>query len=121
MATTENIKNQTYIAGADLSSSQHLFVKVSGAGVVLAGDGDEAAGVLQNSPISGEAASVAVSGMVKVVAGGTIAVGAKVGADAAGKAVTAASGDIELGIAREAAVANQVISMDFYLGGNATP
>jgi len=76
-------------AGADLSSSQYLFVKWSGANVVAcAGTTDRPCGVLQNKPTSGQMAEVRALGVSKLVAGGALAtIGALIGTDAAGKAV----------------------------------
>lgn len=119
MATYDNIQTINSVAGADLSSSQYLFVKQhSTAGqVVVAGDGENAFGVLLNDPTAGQAATVAIAGKVRVVAGGTVAIGARVAADAAGKAVTAASGDYVLGVAVTGGAANTVIEVVFDKNG----
>ena len=110
---------ETYIAGADLTGSQYLFVKTSGANVVVCGDGEEAVGVLWNDPASGRAATVIRDGDPHVYAGAAIAAGANVASDAAGKAVTAASGDVVLGKARAAAAAaDDLVQIEFYRGGN---
>lgn len=108
MATYENATSQTFTAGADLSSSQYLFVKGDSTAnqVVLCGDGEAAIGVLLNDPTSGQAAAVATSGKVRVIAGGNITVGARVASDSAGKAVAAATGDYVLGVAITAGASN---------------
>jgi hypothetical protein len=64
-------------AGADLSSSAFLFVKLNGSSqVVLASTAGEAAlGVLQNAPTSGAIARVRVQGISKVIANATLADG----------------------------------------------
>tara|TARA_R110000737_G_scaffold204632_2_gene223421 strand:- start:2598 stop:2969 length:372 start_codon:yes stop_codon:yes gene_type:complete len=111
---------ETYIAGADLSSSQYLFVKVSGANVVVAGDGEAAVGVLWNDPTSGKAASVVRGGDPHVYAGAAIAAGIDIASDAAGKAVAATTGDIILGTTRAAAAASgDLVQINFITGGNA--
>lgn len=111
---------ETYIAGADLSSSQYLFVKVSGANVVVAGDGEAAVGVLWNDPTSGKAASVVRGGDPHVYAGAAIAAGVDIASDAAGKAVAATTGDIILGTTRAAAAASgDLVQINFITGGNA--
>lgn len=97
---------ETYIAGADLSSKQYTFVKMSGADVVSAGDGEDAIGVLWNDPTSGKAASVVRGGDPHVYAGAAITAGADIASDAAGKVVPAATGDYVLGQARAAAAAD---------------
>ena len=111
---------ETYIAGADLSSSQYLFVKVSGANVVVAGDGEAAVGILWNDPTSGKAASVVRGGDPHVYAGAAIAAGVDIASDAAGKAVAATTGDIILGTTRAAAAASgDLVQINFITGGNA--
>jgi len=112
----------TLEAGQDLSSSQFFFVAVAADGQVdPAGDGAYAEGVLQNDPdTAGLAASVQISGITKVVAGGAVSVGDAVASTAAGKATTAATGDIILGTALEAATADgDVISILFQPRGAA--
>lgn len=86
-------------AGADLSSSQFLCCVLDASGdAVLAGDGAACLGVLQNDPGSGDAAQVNGPGnTTKVVFGATVAAGALVASDAAGKAVTATTGEYILG------------------------
>jgi len=110
---------ETYIAGADLTGSQYLFVKVNGATVVVAGDGEEAVGVLWNNPADTRAASVVRGGDPTVYAGAAIAAGIDVASDAAGKAVEAATGDFVLGKTRAAvASADDLVQIEFYRGGN---
>ena len=53
-----------------------------------------------------------------VEAGGTIAAGAAVQADANGDALTAASGDVVMGYALEAAVDGQIMAIELIQGGN---
>jgi len=78
----------TLPAGEDLSGSQYRFVKVNSAGnaVLCAAATDAPIGVLQNSPTSGQEASVTVIGGTKVVASASIAAGIKIGTNNAGKA-----------------------------------
>lgn len=111
---------ETYIAGADLSADQYKFVKESGATVVLAGNGDEATGVLWNDPASGRAATVVRGGDPHVYAGAAIAAGVNVGVDATGRAVLAATGDVIVGKTRAAAAAaGDLVQIEFFRGGNA--
>ena len=56
-----------------------------------------------------------------VIAGGTIAAGAAVATTAAGLALTAASGNVVMGYAKEAGVINQVIEIELISGGNFVP
>lgn len=87
MATQQSLTCITLEAGSDLSSAQYKMVKLSaGKAVLCAALTDAPIGVLQNKPGSGEAATVAVSGASKMLAGATIASGDAVGTDASGTA-----------------------------------
>jgi hypothetical protein len=76
------------------AGKQYRFVKVTGAhavGLATAAT-DAIVGVLQNKPQStGMAATVGISGVTNVVAGGNITAGAKVAPDANGAAVVDAT------------------------------
>lgn len=97
----------TETAAADLSSSQFLFANFSATGVAIAsGAGAPADGILQDSPGSGESASVMTDGVSKVIASAAILKGAEVATTAAGKAATAVSTNNILGTALEAAGAD---------------
>lgn len=101
-------------AAADLSAQQFRFVKITAAKAInLAGAGDAVAGVLQNKPISGQAATVwGVGSVSKVVAGAAVAAGAFVTPDASGDAVTAGTGNYIAGEAIDAAAgAGSIISV----------
>jgi hypothetical protein len=118
---TENMKNRTYRAGADLSAAGLRFVARSGANVVRAGAGEAVAGVLIVPGTADQAVAVAYDGVLQVIAGGSIDAGAAVTPDAEGRAVEAGEGDVIAGYARQDAVVGQVVSIDFVLGGNAIP
>lgn len=114
--------NQSYVnvsrpAGADLSAKQSFFVKLNNQGaVVLAGAGEAAIGTLRNKPTSGQTATVQVSGVAKVVLGGTVAAGARVASDADGKAVTATLGRTntsDAGSATDALLGSNVMGIAF--------
>lgn len=83
---------------------QYCFVVVTGAHTAgLANAGDHAAGVLQNKPQQpGGAATVAIRGVSKVVAGAAIPAGTIVETDANGHAIARTAG-VELGVTLEAA------------------
>jgi hypothetical protein len=121
MATQGQQVRETYVAGADLRERQFRFVTVGAAGAVAAtGAGLKADGVLLNDPNTGEAATVAVFGRVIVEVGtGGVTAGAEVASGANGVAVAAASTAIRLGKALETGVAGQLVTVDFYKGGNA--
>ena len=125
MATQGNQIRQTFVAGADLSAKQYTLVTCNGVTadganrtVVSPAAGAKADGVVINNPENGRAATVVVFGRTKVKAAGNIAAGAEVQTNANGQVVTATTG-IRVGKALEAAVANQIITIDFYPGGNA--
>ena len=125
MATQGNQSRQTFVAGADLSATQYTLVTCNGVAadgenrtVVSPTAGGKADGVVINNPAADHAATVVVFGRTKVKAAGNIAAGAEVQTNANGQVVTASTG-IRVGKALEAAVANQIITIDFYPGGNA--
>ena len=126
MATQGNQIRQTFVAGADLSAKQYTLVTCNGVTadgenrtVVSPAAGAKADGVVINNPGNTRAATVVVFGRTKVKAAGGIAAGAEIQANANGLAVTATGTNIRVGRALEAAVANQIITIDFYPGGNA--
>lgn len=88
------VKWPALVAGADLSSNQFYFVKLSAAKTVVACSAvtDVPIGVLQNAPASGEAAEVCAVGMTKVSADAAISAGAVIGTSADGQAETKALG-----------------------------
>lgn len=91
-----------------------LFVRFAAGGraglpsLAVANATSGAVGVAKYTAASGETVGVITSGHVGVTAGGTIAAGATVYADAAGKAVTTVSGPA-VGQAYTDAVANGVV------------
>lgn len=126
MATQGNQIRQTFVAGADLSDKQYTFVTCNGVAadgenrsVVSPSAGGKVDGVVINNPAATHAATVVVFGRTKVKAAGTIAAGAEVQTNGSGRVVTATGTNVRVGKALEAAVANQVITIDFYPGGNA--
>ncbi len=94
----------TLPANTDLSTKQYYAVDANSSGeAVVAGAGSTFVGVLGNKPsAAGQAAEIVISGVTPMVCGGTIAIGAAVKIDAAGKAVSASSGDKAIGRALSA-------------------
>ena len=121
MAVMQSRDKRTYVAGEDFSTAQFKFVTLESDGQIDLADsaGENCVGVLLNDPTSGNAATVVMSGKTLVKAGGTIAAGASVATNAAGLAVTAASGNIVMGYATEAAVSGQTMAVELIQGGNA--
>ena len=121
MAVMQSRDTRSFVAGESLAAAQFKFVTLESDGQVDLADsaGENCIGGLLNSPAAGEAATVAISGKVMVTSGGTIAAGAAVATDASGDAVTAASTNIIMGYALEAAVDGQVMAIELIQGGNA--
>lgn len=121
MAVMQSRDTRSFVAGESLTAAQFKFVTLESDGQVDLADaaGENCIGVLLNNPAAGAAATVAVSGKVMVTSGGTIAAGAAVATDASGDAVTAASTNIIMGYALEAAVDGQVMAIELIQGGNA--
>ena len=97
-----------FTAGADLSSSRYLIVKLNGTAneVDVAGAAEQSIGGLTNAPASGKSAEVVVAGGTYAIAGGVIAIGTKVTATAAGKLVAATATQFYLGRTIGAAAAD---------------
>lgn len=115
MATVQSQVCVSLEAGQDLSTQQFRFVTLASDGQVdPTGDGLYATGVLQNAPAAaGHAASVAISGITKVVCGGNITRGNPVSSDSTGRAVAVGTGDVVLGQALETGSTGRIISILF--------
>lgn len=117
MATTRGSGRFVLPASADLSSNQYYVVVESSGEVALASAAtDNILGVLQNAPVAGDNAEVLgrhANETGKVIAGGTIAVGDKLTTNGDGKAVTTTTANDQVfGIARKAAVANDIVEYE---------
>ena len=79
----------------------------------VSADGLEApAGILQNNPNSGQAATIAYAGLSKAVAGAAITTREYITTNGSGKVITAVSGDMVFGRALEAVgAADEVVSV----------
>ena len=108
---------KSFVCGASsLAAKQYFIVKQHTDGtIILAGaNGTGAIGVLQNKPAVGAAALVRFLGTSKVVAGGTIAVGAWVTSDTNGNGIaTTSDHDVVIGryLGSASASANDVIEV----------
>lgn len=115
MAYEDAGKQISLPAGADLSGSQYCAVKVNASGqIVLAGDGETAIGILQNKPKSGQVAAVMVSGVSKMAAGGAVAAGSLVAADATGRAKVASkavTNTSDAGVANDPLIGSSVLGV----------
>ena len=119
------VKVGQFTASADLSSKQYHFVKMSGNNTVTvcAAITDVPVGVLQNNPASGGVAEVALLGVTKVVADGTLAAGNLIGTSADGQADAIAAGTDTtvylMGVAVSAASAGETTTMILNPSGRA--
>ena len=113
MATEYDIENITRIAGADLSAAQYKFLESNSSGTVTVTNsaGEYVLGVLQNNPASGNAATVAIFGISKVVLGGTVAINDQISTDASGRAIAATTGHKIVGIAIKGGAVGEIGSV----------
>ena len=101
-------------AAGDLSAAQFLFMVIDSNGAVAKNTGSGAIvdGVLQDKPdAAGKSASVATNGVSKVVLGATVAAGALVMSDTAGKGITATTGLYAAGRALAGGDADEIVSV----------
>jgi hypothetical protein len=104
-----NPVNRSFKAAADLSSYQYHIVKMSAGNTVNIGDANcNGIGILQNKPsAANEAATVAIGGTSKMVAGEAIAVGKMITCKSDGHGEVAdAAAEFVIGMALEAASAD---------------
>jgi hypothetical protein len=115
MAYDQIVQAITLPANADLSAKQFYLGKIvsdSGVGeVAVAGNGEQAHGVIYEGGTSGQATKLAVGGVLKVLAGGNVTAGAYVASDADGKVVAVATGDKSLGVAINSGVSGDIVSV----------
>jgi len=121
MAYKNSQVSVTLEAGADLSANQFHFVTMDSDGQLsVSTDGAASVGVLLNDPsAAGRAAEVAIGGLTRVEAGGTVTAGDAVASGGTGEAITAASGDVILGTAVTGGADGEVISIIFQPRGAA--
>lgn len=115
MATEEGLLQVSAVTGADLSASSNLFrvvkLDTNGNVVLVAAITDVPFGILQDVKSSGKVVPVATGGIVKAVAGATIAAGTPVACKADGSLQAAVSTQYVIGVARVAAVSGDVFSV----------
>src|SRR5262249_38183238 len=112
-ATGEDQITRTFTAGADLSSYQYHFVKLSAGNIVPCdAAGEEALGVLQDAPTSGKVGTVCLMGRSKLKCGGNITQGAHIKTSTGAKAIAAVAGTVntsDTGSASDAVVGSFVM------------
>lgn len=114
MAHETALQSFSATAGADLSALQYTFVTLNSSGQVVAAAANSlAAGVLQNNPLSGEAANVAIGGETKIKLGATLSPGAvvEVGATGGKAASATGAGSYVMGILTLGGADNEIGSM----------
>lgn len=113
---------RSFTTGAStLIAKQYYMVKqhTDGTLILAAAGTDKIIGVLQNKPAVGQAALVRFLGTTKVIAGGTIAVGANVTSDGNGAAIaTTTNKDRILGtyLGTASAASGDVIEVLLHIG-----
>lgn len=109
MAWEKPLEKITLIAAADLSAKQFYAVKIDNNGkAVLAGAGENAVGILQNTPTAGNVAEVMTLGVSKAVYGATVTGGQNLSADANGKLIPTAGSAAAIAVALESGSANEI-------------
>ena len=97
---------KSYTAGESLVGKQYCAVKNTANGVVLAGAGERAVGILvKDSALKfavGDTVGVAVCDTTFALAGANVAVGAELMVDATGRLITATAGNYVVAVSDEA-------------------
>lgn len=110
MAEFQSQRCITAKAAADLSAQRYHFVRWSAADTVNMSShsaAEDYAGILQNKPSAANRhASVSVEGVSKIYAGGSVTANDFVTTNGSGRATAAASGDMVMGRALQAASAD---------------
>jgi len=109
MSDMVNVVSRTAQAARDMRTMQYTIQRAVAAGTCDIASHAAAThvlgpmGVLINKPDSGQAATIAYAGEVKVVAGGAVTANSKITTNGSGRAADAASGNIVIGTALETA------------------
>lgn len=127
MATESNLVcDGTHKAAADLSGKQFYIVKLDSSSEIAlcTATTDQPFGILQNKPLAGQAASVAVGGTSKCISGAALTIGQQIGSDSAGKgtAITVAAGgtvyNYAVGrVSKASGAANGLAEVELYRAG----
>jgi hypothetical protein len=118
----EAVRFITVPANADLSANQFQMVLVNGSGnaAVNTVAGGRVDGVIYNKPsAAGRDTTIAIAGVCKIVAGGTVTIGGFVKSDAAGKVVDSAGAGMVIGKSLSAGVNGQVVRVLLSIPGSA--
>lgn len=107
----------TFTAGEALTTHQYFAVALNDG--QIANNGEEASGILQNKPASGEFGTMAWAGESKYIAGAAIAAGDKLTVTTSGYMITAGSDDPVVGETK-GAVTSGSIGVGLFVFPNAT-
>ena len=103
------VQNITLIAADDFSAKQYYACKVNSSGqAAVCGDGENAVGIMQDAPEAGYSGAVMCLGISFAKYGDTVAAGANLASDSAGRLVTSGGSDCVVGIALEAGAVNEI-------------
>lgn len=109
MAVSKTGMMDVKLAGEDLSAKLFYAVMLDTSNtLVLAGNGDNAYGIVFEAAASGDPVTCQLDGIAKVIFGATVQVGEDVGVDVNGKIVPAASTDWIIGVCREGGAVNEI-------------
>lgn len=113
MAFEEAVVKVSRPAGADLSAAMYLAVKLNSSSEVVKVSAltDATFGILQNDPVAGQAAAIAIGGICKAKAGATLAAGDVVAANTAGKLIVGATGSKAIGTVVVGGAADEIVSV----------
>lgn len=121
MAFEERLRSETYVAAADLRTSQYRFVKLdtNGKAIAVAAITDLPVGILQNKPNTNEAATVALAGVSKIEASAAHAINDLIGVSTNGRALSGpAAGNYIAGRAiSSSGAAGEYLSVQFSTEG----
>jgi len=112
MAVEELIYNTSVIAGIDLSAKQFYCVKLNASGqMILSGAGENALGILQDKPTSGQVGAVCCLGKSMAIYGASVTAGQNLASDASGKLVPATGSDAVVAVAAESGSSGDICSV----------
>jgi len=103
------VQNTSLITAADYSTKQYYAMKVNASGLAeICGAGENALGILQDKPESGEVGCVMVLGESKAIYGATVAAGANLMTDASGRLITATGTNPVIAVAKDGGAVNEI-------------
>lgn len=114
-------QTDTQVSAADLTGKEYFACKRTSSGVNLCGANEYADGIISEGKAAGLHTSFKTGNQLKAIAGAAIAIGASVTTDAAGKFVTATTGQKATGRARTAVVGGDGVIFSIDVDRHAAP